>query len=120
VRRAACRVLCDTIIARLARFLTHYSETLSPLQPPPGLSKKESPAPESGTFDLGRNSDDQMERLAPAAVSAAVTSTAAVSTAGMSAAKVAATVRAAEASMRRESARPAATAAAETTSAWRT
>lgn len=57
------------------------------------IFEQESPARESGAFDLGWNGDDYTGHLALAAVSAAtVTSTAAVSTAGMPAAKVSATV----------------------------
>ena len=90
------------------------------MRPPPGLSEQESPARESGAFDLAGTCDEYSEHLALAAVSAAtVPSTAAMSTAGVSAAKLSATVRTAEASMRRESARLPAAAAAETTSARR-
>jgi hypothetical protein len=68
------------------------------------VPQPESPARESGAFDLGWNGDDYIGRLAPAPVSAA---------------KVSASVRTADASMRRESVRLTAAAAVETTSAWR-
>jgi hypothetical protein len=68
------------------------------------VPQPESPARESGAFDLGWDGDDYIGGLAPAPVSAA---------------KVSASVRTADASMRRESVRLTAAAAAETTSAWR-